>query len=297
VVGVILQYTFVRVLGGVVLRERQPQSDSHRRHSRLSVAHVRGRLGTRYRPRSTAWAGCSRYTGSTTNSHQHLFRHTNMRTYLETRRKLLLRLVYNPQPKVDLVRLVEICPHRSAPHSHTLRRTHSAPSAGHWKTPPRHAPTIRTGHTGFQCHTKAWDPTRIISFTTPLLRRRATHFGVRQPIERLLIRRIRLLQIIHHQVTVSQAPPDFPVLLGDVEHALVIVHGLFPRISTVRQTGQGKGRTLWKSSFTRAIPATWVSAETEVGLCRSACSYAALARSVSFNCSETAPTQFISPCK
>lgn len=49
--------------------------------------------------------------------------------------------------------------------------------------------------------------------------------------------------------------------------------------------------TFPKSSFARAMPATWVSALMLAGLWRRACSYAACARSRSDSCSATAPVE------
>lgn len=52
------------------------------------------------------------------------------------------------------------------------------------------------------------------------------YLGVWQAIQGLLIRRVRLLQVVHHQVAVPERTPDLAILLRDVEHSLVEFDGL-----------------------------------------------------------------------
>lgn len=112
-------------------------------------------------------------------------------THFETLLKLLLLLVNDTESEVDLVCLLEV---------------------------GLHAHDLREGFLGVLQRAVA-----IVQDTNAIPKLRL--FGVRQVVQGLLVGRVGLLQIVHHEVTMAQAAPDLSIRGLDDEDVPEVLDG------------------------------------------------------------------------
>ena len=56
--------------------------------------------------------------------------------------------------------------------------------------------------------------------------KRETYLWIAKMIKRLLVCRVCLLEIVHHQVAMSKTPPDISIVRVKLEYVVDIINGL-----------------------------------------------------------------------
>ena len=70
-------------------------------------------------------------------------------------------------------------------------------------------------------------------------KRYSPYLGVSQVIQRLLVCLVCLLKILHHQEAMTQAPPDFAIVLIDLQHRLKVVDSSWKILFDSQDVGDG----------------------------------------------------------
>lgn len=92
---------------------------------------------------------------------------------------------------------------------------------------PLHGQASHSDRKGSQCRTTAWVPINGSAIEhVPNRKTEKTHLRIVQVIQSLLVRGIRFLQVVHHQVAVAQAAPSLPVGRVQLQDVLKVLNCL-----------------------------------------------------------------------
>ena len=157
-----------------------------------------------------------------------------------------------------------------------VEKTYAHPCEGQTQRPPRHYPMSRNGRIGCRFRTKVSGPepeegVRRLYTAGHKCNVSGTNLWIRKMIKGLLICGVSLLEIILHEIAVSEGTPDFAILLPNIQSPLEKVDGLCLWVDVSRDHPvdahvRVKKFTLTKSSLDLAMEATCVRARSESGL-------------------------------